>query len=267
MKMTLLDMVQDVLSSLSSDEVNSISDNSESIAIARIIRSSYYDIVAPEHYPENFSMFSLEASTDPTKPVLMTRPTFANSIQWIRYNNITTSDTNPNWFKLTYKPLDTFLSQTQSLVLSDTNVESFTHTVNTSSIQFLYKNDTNPNMYTTFDDGTVIFNAYWADIEATLQKDKTQCWGHIGETFSLSDSYIPVLDASLFPLLLREAEAWAWNNLKNTPNLKAEKKAKEHKISSQRTKAAFGNETTNWFNQLPNYGRSGTISTSIQRIK
>src|SRR5262245_44370522 len=116
MKYTLLDMVQTILSGMSSDEVNSITDNEESIAVARIIRGVYYDIVAAEHMPENFRLFSLEASTDATKPVLMTRPTNANSIQWVKYNKATITDTNPNWIEIKYMPIKKFLDIVHRLV-------------------------------------------------------------------------------------------------------------------------------------------------------
>ena len=44
MKLTLLEMVQDILSSMDSDEVNSITDSTEALQVARIIRDSYIEI-------------------------------------------------------------------------------------------------------------------------------------------------------------------------------------------------------------------------------
>jgi len=41
MKMTLLEMVQEVLYSIGSDEVNSIADTVESEDVARLIRSTF----------------------------------------------------------------------------------------------------------------------------------------------------------------------------------------------------------------------------------
>ena len=39
-------MVQDVMSSMDSDEVNSITDTTESLQVARIVRACYFDVVS-----------------------------------------------------------------------------------------------------------------------------------------------------------------------------------------------------------------------------
>ena len=44
-KLTLLDMTQDILSDIDSDEVNSISDTPDSLQVAGIIKSSFYDMI------------------------------------------------------------------------------------------------------------------------------------------------------------------------------------------------------------------------------
>ena len=53
MKYTLLEMTQDILSNMSSDEVNSISDTPESLQVATIIKQKYYDIVSRGDLPEH----------------------------------------------------------------------------------------------------------------------------------------------------------------------------------------------------------------------
>jgi hypothetical protein len=44
-KMTLLEMTQDILSDMDSDEVNSINDSVESLQVAQIIKTTYFNIV------------------------------------------------------------------------------------------------------------------------------------------------------------------------------------------------------------------------------
>ena len=56
---TLLRLVQDILSSLDSDEVNSISDTPESLQVANIVRTTYEDLVSLLDLPEHFSFFEL----------------------------------------------------------------------------------------------------------------------------------------------------------------------------------------------------------------
>lgn len=83
-------MTQDILSSMSSDEVNSISDTAESLQIANIIKTKYFDIMSRSALPENNQLFQLQPSGDNLKPVLMFIPDNVNNMEWIKY-----LDTNP----------------------------------------------------------------------------------------------------------------------------------------------------------------------------
>src|SRR6516162_4755577 len=90
MKMTLLDMTQSILSSLGSDQVNSIGDTVESTQVAECLRTTYYNMIGRYDLPEHNQFVQLVASTDPTKPTLMTMPDGISRIEWVKY-----FDTNP----------------------------------------------------------------------------------------------------------------------------------------------------------------------------
>lgn len=111
-KQTLLAMTQQILSALSSDEVNSISDSTESLQVANIIQRKYYDIVSRGGLPDDDELFQLTASTDPTQPVVMTIPNTVAKMRWLKYfdsnsldgtSDTTTHDVNtdivqqPSW--------------------------------------------------------------------------------------------------------------------------------------------------------------------------
>lgn len=88
-------MVQNILSGLTSDQVNSISDTVESLQVATIIQNKYYDIAARGDLPEHNQLFQLVPSNDATKPVQMlipTSPVGTNAIQWIKYFDSNTAD-------------------------------------------------------------------------------------------------------------------------------------------------------------------------------
>src|ERR1700704_6434506 len=88
MKRTLLDYTQSILSSLNSAEVNSISDTTESLQVAEILRTTYYNILGRAELPEHEKLFQLTSSADPTKPVLMFRPNEGVAkLNWIQYFN------------------------------------------------------------------------------------------------------------------------------------------------------------------------------------
>lgn len=91
MQYTLLELTQSILSSLSSDEVNSIGDTTESQQIANIIETVYYNMAARAQLPEHEGLIQLLGSDDPTKPTMMTVPPGVTRIKWIEYY-----DTNPD---------------------------------------------------------------------------------------------------------------------------------------------------------------------------
>lgn len=90
MRATLLDMTQNILSALGSDEVNSISDTTESMQVAQIIKNKYYDIVARGTLPEHFELFQLDPPLDSTIPVLMYIPDGISKLEYLKYFNSNT---------------------------------------------------------------------------------------------------------------------------------------------------------------------------------
>jgi len=74
MKYTLLELVQNILSSMDSDEVNSIVDTVEAQQVVAIVKTVYNDILTRGELNVQKTLFNLDASTISTKPVLMTKP-------------------------------------------------------------------------------------------------------------------------------------------------------------------------------------------------
>src|SRR5712671_1691460 len=92
MKLTVLQLTQNILSDLDSDAVNSISDTTESLQVAYIIQQVYNNIVARDSLPEHSKLFQLTPSTDNTKPVLMYRPDNISKIEWMKYYDTDVDD-------------------------------------------------------------------------------------------------------------------------------------------------------------------------------
>lgn len=87
---TLLNIVQNILSAMSSDEVNSIGDTVESMQVAQIVQNKYYDIVARGDLTLDEQLFQLVPSDSQSLPVLMQLPAGCSRIDWLQY-----LDTNP----------------------------------------------------------------------------------------------------------------------------------------------------------------------------
>jgi hypothetical protein len=260
MKYTLLELTQTVLSRMDSDEVNSISDTPEAMQVATIIRSVYFDIIGRANLPEHFSLVTLDASTDATKPTLMTVPSTISRIEWIRYNKLNELADPINMMLLYPLSIQDFLQMNYSQDLDASNILSFDHTVGTDTYTVLYRNDKNPDYYTTFDDNTIIFDSYDADIDTTLQKSKTLCYGKSVIPFTMEDSFIPNLDEPQFALLMNEALSTAWMELKQTPHPIAERNSRRQWTHLQKSRDKVKGLTD--FEQLPDFGKPGSMGYS-----
>src|SRR5258706_5701072 len=137
MQMTLLDMTQNVLSALSSDEVNSIGDNVESQQIALILKNKYYDIVNRTRLPEHEQLVQLESSLSNITPVEMLVPDGVTEIKWIKYfntnifNNVNTV-TATHGVNVDIKP--TVLWATTSLTTNTIGLGSMTFVVTSATL-------------------------------------------------------------------------------------------------------------------------------------
>lgn len=252
---TLLDYTQQILSSLDSETVNSYSDTVESIQVANIIKTVYNDIQARVDLPEHYTLFELTASTDTDQPVLMTRPDDVLNIEWVQYNKVVDGDTDPLFQSVTYLPLMEFLRRADSLKVSEDEVESFDYTqTNGDTLTFLYRNDVAPTYFTTFDDHVLIFDSYDSEVDTTLQKTKTRCYGKKDQEFILSDSYVPFLDRDLSTLLLNEAKVLAFTELKQVGHDVARQWAMRGWSKVQKSKRGIDSKRSE-LDRLPNYGR------------
>jgi|SRR3990167_3718967 len=256
MKYTLLQMTQEILSSMDSDEVNSINDTTEAQQVARCIRQAYYDLIDDLDPPEHYSMFELTDSGDNAKPTLMTVPADINLVRWVKYNKIANGETAPNYQYIEFLPMDDFLRMMYNLNIDESNIASFDITIDSDSIAVNYINDHSPTYYTCFgDDNTLIFDSYDVAVDTRLAKAKTICYGKKLITFSLSDSTTPDLDEPYFVRLLNEAKLLTFAELKSTDHAIANRNARRSRTKSEARKYRVKKES--YFDQLPNFSRKG----------
>lgn len=249
-KQTLLSMTQDILSSLDGGEVNSINDNVEAQQVARIIRSCYNTINSRANLPEHYDLFELDASGSATKPTLMTLPSTVTAIEWVKYNSIADGEDDANFRLVTLLPLSQFLDRMHGLRTSDDNVGSFEY----GEATYYYQDDKAPEFYTSPDDSTLIFDSFDAEVDTTLQKSKTLCYGELSPVFLLTDTYIPDLDEKQFDLLYNESKALAFAEMKQAQHQKAEMNARKGWVHLQRTKENALHGLSD-FSKMPHYGR------------
>lgn len=276
MKMTLLALVQSIASSLGTDEVNSYSDTSESQQIAEIVRTTYYNILTRADLPELKQLFQLTASTDATLPILMYRPDNVVKVDWLKYYNINSDNATetefvhdldlditvdvenipsaPSYGWVEILPVEEFLNMINQYNPNETDIASYNFNDGDNTFSLLYKNDKVPQYCTVIKNYYFLFDSYDSSVDSTLQSSKTQGYGQTIPTFTMADTFIPVLDDYQFPLLLNEAKSLAFLELKQMQHAKADLESRRQWGTLQKTKSLA--DKPSYFNQLPNYGRN-----------
>lgn len=282
MKTTLLQMTQDILSSMSSDEVNSISDSPESMQVATIIRSKYFDIVTRVPLPEHEMLLQLDPSLDDISPVLMYVPDGIANIKWIKYFDTNTTDGTgvssgfqhdlntdisstsggsntapPGYLDVTILPNRNFIDLTSKFNIEETGVAQFSLSDQSpgKNFTFYYRTDRQPQFCTIIKNLYVVFDSYDNTQDSTLQAEKTMVFGLMNPTFDMVDNFTPDLADEQFPLLYNEAKALAFYELKQQPHELALQETKRGWSNVQKNKAVANRPS--YFNELPNYGRWG----------
>jgi len=253
-------MVQDVMSSMDADEVNSINDTTEAMQVARLVRTSYFDVVSNK-LPEFTTLYQLNATTDVQKPVMMTLPSDVHSLVTLKYNKLDINNPQQDFTLLTPLTVEDFFNMTHSLSLSETNVASMEHTIGIDTFTFLYRTDKHPDYYTCIDDHTIFFDSFDSSIDNTLQKSKTFAIGEKESTFLLTDNYVIDLDEAQHVWLLNEAKALAFVEMKQSQHPIAERTAKRQRIKAQKTKSAMNDWRLYYNTQLPDYSRHRNRAT------
>lgn len=253
MKYTLLELTQAVMSSIDADEINSINDTVEAQQVVNLIRTAYMDIVIRADLPEHYGIVNLESSEDGDQPILMTVPSDVDKVYSIKYDCIANGDTAPFYREMQYLPILDFLDRCLNLDEDETNIDSMEIVDGVHSFTILYANDQAPSCWTSYNDRTILFDSYDSTVDSVLQSSKTLCMVRKIIPWENSNTFIPVLDDSQFPLLLNEAKSLAWAELRQSPNQKIEQSARRNWTHLQRTK--YNVTKPEYFESLPNFGR------------
>lgn len=247
-RMTLLEIVQDILNDQDGDEVDSITDTVESLQIANIVRSVYEHIIDGRDWPHLYELFQLESSTDSSFPVYFTIPEDMEELQWFKYNKKKEVADADRYEAVTYKAPKEFIEYCNQRNSTADNVDSI---IDLSGVTIYVLNDTAPMYYTSFDNDTIICDSYDSGIDTTLQSSKTQCYGKRLPVFSLVDNYIPDLPTQAFALLVNEAKSAASLKVRQMPDQKAE----QYAITGRRRMSQESWKVKNGIT-YPNYGRT-----------
>ena len=219
MKKTLLELVQSILSDMDSEPVNSISDSIEAEQIASVIEDTYFNFISARDIPEHRQLIKITSLSDNTKPTHFKY--VGKEIYWLRYNIDETTGTNYREVKF-IEPGD-FVTRnvdtSNTLIVPDVQ----------AGTDLIIRNDRMPSFYTSFDDEHIVMDSYKSSVETTLQNSKTQAYGVVYPSFTISYTFTPDLDDTLFPYLLAESKSVAFSLFKSGSDPKVEQAARRLK--------------------------------------
>lgn len=246
---TVLEMTQDILSDIDSDEVNSINDTVEALQVAQILKSTYFNIIDGRDWPHLYQPFQLTASSTTARPTHMRLPDNIIDVSWVKYDRKESGETRDRLKQIVFKTPADFQD---TLEQRDSTSTTILEVVDTSGISMNIYKDRAPTYFTSFDNEFVIFDAYDSVIDAVLQASKTSCYGKVYPTWTMSDTFVPDLPTQSFSYLLNEAKSTVSLRLKQNPDQKAE----QHSVTQKRRQSQAAWRIAGGIT-MPNYGRGG----------
>ena len=248
MKMTLLEIVQDILNSMDSDQVNTISETIEADQVAQVVKTTYYELISRRDWPHLKEMFQLDASGSTSYPSHMSLPDRIVEMNEVMYNIAELGETRKKYKAIEYLTPDKFLWYTNARNSDSSNI---TVIVDYSGVDLLIRTDTAPSFWTSFDDENIVFDSYDSAVDTTLQQSKTQCYGIRHPVWTVSDAFTPDLPDDAFPLLLAEAKSIAQFQVRQFQDQAAAQQAQRRRFRMSRKSWGAHKQQ-----RYPNYGRS-----------
>ena len=222
MKITLLEIVQEIMSDMDTDEVNSIFDTVESEQIASIVKRSYVNLISTRNWPHLSKLIQLFGSGTIAKPTHLSMPTNIKQLEFLNYNISKLGETKRAYVEITYLEPVEFLFKTNNRNSDNENIEIVD---NGGGVELLIDNSAHPRYWTSFNDQEIVFDSFDNTVDTTLQASKVQAKAYMTPTWTMEDDYVPDFPAEAFSNLVEEAKSTAFLVLKQMPNGKAEANA------------------------------------------
>lgn len=223
-------MTRDILSSLDYDDVSSINETDEALQVARVIKESFEYIIDQYSLRDEEALFNV---SNFSSNVIGTLPSNVSRVYAVKYDTSNDPTGDIRYSNVTYLEPSDFLKITDSRSSTATNTDELTLQ---GTKTFIY-NDRQPLYYTTFDNHSVVFDAYNSSVDASgLVSAKTKLMGATQPSFSMTDSFsFPELSDSMISFLYNESKSLAWQELKETTTQRTENRRRKQEIRTQKT--------------------------------
>jgi len=252
-KMTQLALVQNIMSAMNSDSVTSITDTPESVRVADILESTFWEMIDRRNWPHLQTVFNLGSATN---KIQMAIPVETKEILRLQYNKRRVSDPKDKYTDVDYLTPDEFLDLTNGRDSSATDIDQETITTGLGgSVELNIRNDIPPEKWTSFDDESIVFDSYDKAVSAALEATKTQVLAYHNPTYTQADANVPELPAEAFSSFLAEAKSTCFAHIKQAPDAKAEQQAR--RSSTWLSRKAW---TARGGVKYPDFGRRNGLS-------
>ena len=262
---TNLSMVQNILSSMDSDNVNSISDTEEAMQVETVLQETYENITSRRQWEFMRKTRQLENVSDTTRPVKFKIPDTVTRVTCFRYKTFK-EGTEPqefSWKELDYLLPCDFIDHVQSRNITQMEAEGRAITVlNDDDVEMYIITDVEPQFWTSFDDKFIYLDSWMLEDSNTVVQTRTSVTVVEQQLFVTGDTAIQSLPPEMFPLLVAEAKSTCWLNFKGAANQKAEQIA-ARQYNKMREEEPTVKAPRTWVN----YGKpsSGTRGSSSRR--
>ncbi len=251
-KQTVLEVTNAALNSIGSDSVDSINDTPEALDVANMARDVYFDIIHSRKWPHLRTILNPTEATGSTTPTYMTLPDTIQDIDvdTMYYDKKVQASDPPNYELVTYCHPDNFLKivMSRSDSKDESNVDEIT---DSEGFKIYVYNDRAPSWFTSFNDATLVFDAYDSNLETKLQNSKAQVVAYKEPTFSVSDSHTPDLPSKAFPYYIAELKSVVAVEIAQEANPKQESISREHRSFSAIEKSRSNRDGI----RTPHFGR------------
>ncbi len=238
MKKTLLEIVQDVLAAMDSENVNSISETVEASQVADLCGIVFNNVVAERELPEHEELLKLTPASDSDFPTHFSYPDNVTGITDIWYK-----DDDGRYHEVCWMEPKDFLRR------ADQRTDDFVEVSDKNGgTNYRVGNNNDPRFYTSFDDHWVVMDSYDNAVDSTLQSSKIRAYGLKYPTFSKTDNYVPDFDEILFPYYVAECMSFCMSVLSGGSDPKVEQTARRQKtmLNANQYKSKRPNKWSNY---------------------
>ena len=246
---TVLEIVQEILSDIDGDSVDTYNETVESEQVYTIVKSSYFNLMASRMWPHLRQGVQLTALGG-TTPTHLSIDTKVKELCFLNYDISTATDTRKRYQAMKYLSVDEFLHKTNQEDDSSSDVDVVT---DTSGIDIMIRNDQAPQYFTSFNDEELVLDSYDSSIAAALVSTRVQAQAYIipvWDALSAGDAYVPDIPEEAMRVLIEGAKSAAALRLTQVPDQKAEQEAvRQQRWLSRKARRIEGGLA------YPDYGR------------